>query len=100
MYSNFDTCNSNVGKDKGALVFIHNEHGEMLDFPCRLHIYELPLSAVVIDQFGKSSSPKAPGLSELENLWKTLGIVYFNFDNRRNLFMTNFFHLSTNFFFT
>lgn len=69
----YDTTAANTGSTNGAVTLLQNllEH-DLLQLPCRHHIYELVLKSAFSCKFGSTSGPTTPLFQRFKNEWKNI----------------------------
>jgi len=77
-YMSFDTTAVNTGPKSGACMLLEQKMGkEMLWLPCRHHIYELVLEAVVKVSLGTSSGPEILLFKRFQKSWPVINKTNF-----------------------
>lgn len=66
----YDTTGSNTGRTNGAAVLLQGMlQRELLQLPCRYHIFELILKSAFGSKFGSTSGPTVPMFQRFKNNW-------------------------------
>lgn len=71
--ASYDTTAANTGATNGAVSLLQNQLGhDLLQLPCRHHIYELVLKSAFASKFGSTTGPVSPIFQRFKGDWKNI----------------------------